>query len=354
MNGAFRKRYKNPKSSASFGGISKQYGLHKKSIKVQQVRKGLQGVKSYTLHRERKSPRTRNPFFIFVKRQQIQIDLIEIRDLAQYNDGIKFLFTSIDMFSKYGFCFPMTDKSANSAKHALEEMMKFYGTKPKEILSDNGTEFKNKIVSKYLTDLDINQRFTMSDIKCAGIERFNKTLQGKIYRYLTENNTFRYLDILKDILDSYNQTEHRTIKLTPSNAENERFGEFVRGNLAEFYFQRNSKKPKFKIGEHVRISKSKQTFDRSYSKMQNFEVFEIHSINSNLPIPMYILKSLYHDDVLGGGFYEDEIVKIDCLRIKTLKKSQNGKDVFVEWLEDPELKKSWIPVKHLNNLCIED
>ena len=226
-----RKNYASPRQTASFSGLTKQikkYGSSSKRI----IQSALNSTSDYTLHRERKKPRIRNPFFILKKRQQVQMDLVDITSLAEHNDGIRFLFCSIDMFSRLAFVYPMKDKTAASAKQAIISMLSYYGSKPKEILSDRGTEFKNNIVEGFLKERKINHRFTNSDIKCAGVERFNKTLQGKIYKYLTSNNTRRYIDVLPDLAFSYNETPHSTIDISPHDTEKERFGEGATSFLA--------------------------------------------------------------------------------------------------------------------------
>ena len=86
INNTSRRNYVTPKSIASFGGLTKQYQKYKQRTSMRTIKKGLQGVTSYSLHRERKQPRKRNPFFILKRRQQIQIDLLDISALASFND----------------------------------------------------------------------------------------------------------------------------------------------------------------------------------------------------------------------------------------------------------------------------
>uniref|UniRef100_A0A158P516 Integrase catalytic domain-containing protein n=1 Tax=Tetranychus urticae TaxID=32264 RepID=A0A158P516_TETUR len=61
--------------------------------------------------------------------------------------------------------------------------------------------------------------FTSTDdiIKCAIVERFNRTLRNRIYRFLSHNSTKRYINVLQDIVESYNNSFHRTIGMSPSH-----------------------------------------------------------------------------------------------------------------------------------------
>ena len=94
--------FKNPRHETSFGGINKISDFHK--ISQTKARKVLSGIRSYTLHREGKKPRQRNPFFVYRLRQQIQIDLIEIGDLARANNGVNYLLSAIDVFFQIPCC----------------------------------------------------------------------------------------------------------------------------------------------------------------------------------------------------------------------------------------------------------
>uniref|UniRef100_A0A158P5N7 Integrase catalytic domain-containing protein n=1 Tax=Tetranychus urticae TaxID=32264 RepID=A0A158P5N7_TETUR len=83
--------------------------------------------------------------------------------------------------------------------------------------SDQGKEFLNSQVKQLFANNGINF-FTSTDdvIKCAIVERFNRTLRTRIYRYLHYYNTRRYIDDLQKIVKSYNNSYHRTIQMSPS------------------------------------------------------------------------------------------------------------------------------------------
>ena len=90
------------------------------------------------------------------------------------------------------------------------------GYKPNMVQSDKGTEFLNSTFQSMLKRHDI--KFYTSeneDIKAAVVERFNRTLKTKMYRYFTARNTRRYVDVLPDLLYSYNHTYHRSIGMAP-------------------------------------------------------------------------------------------------------------------------------------------
>ena len=149
-------------------------------------------------------------------------DLVEMGPLAKYNDNVKYILSVIDIFSKYGFMVPLKNKSGLSVAKAFEEL--FRTRKPNKIWSDKGTEFYNKDVSKVLRENDIEIYSTENEEKSAVVERWNRTMKEKMYKYFSANNTYKYIDVLDSLVSQYNGKKHRTIKMTPleaSKKENE-------------------------------------------------------------------------------------------------------------------------------------
>ena len=82
------------------------------------------------------------------------------------------------------------------------------GRKLKKICYDQGTEFKNKHFQNVLKDEGINGYEAINDTKAAIVERCNRTCKNKMYRYFTAANTFRYVDVLQNLVKSYNMRLH--------------------------------------------------------------------------------------------------------------------------------------------------
>ena len=88
-------------------------------------------------------------------------------------------------------------------------------------------------------------------------ERFIRTIKNKVYKYMTSISKNVYIDKLDAIVDEYNNTEHRTIKIKPID---------VKDNIyINTDKEVNDKDPKFKVGDHVRISKYKNIFAKGYT-----------------------------------------------------------------------------------------
>ena len=94
------------------------------------------------------------------------------------------------------------------------------------------------------------------DIKCALVERFNRTIKGRMYKYFTAQNTKRYIDILPQLVYGYKNTVHRSIGMAPAHVQPQhsvQIRQKLYGKTVKL------KKYKYKIGDHVRISKAKRT-----------------------------------------------------------------------------------------------
>ena len=97
---------------------------------------------------------------------------------------------------------------------------------------------------------------THNEGKSVVAERFVRTLKNKIYKHMTAISKNVYFDVLDDIVDKYNNTYHRIIKMKPIDVKNDSF--------AEYYEESNEKDPKFKLNDHVRVSKYKNALAKCY------------------------------------------------------------------------------------------
>ena len=125
-------------------------------------------------------------------------------------------------------------------------------------------------------------------------ERFIRTLRNKIYKYMTSILKNVYIDKLDDIVNEYNNTYLRTIKMNPIYVKDNTYI-----NIGKAV---NDKDPKFKVGGHVRISKSKNIFAKGYTPNSPFEIFVIKEIKNTVPWT-YAINDLNGEETIGT-FYE--------------------------------------------------
>ena len=98
-------------------------------------------------------------------------------------------------------------------------------------------------------------------------ERFIRTLKNKIYKHMADISKNIYFDVLDDIVEKYNNTYDNTIKMKPVDLKSDSF--------AEYNKKSNEKDPKFKVGDHVRISKYKNIFAQGHAPNWSEEIFVV-------------------------------------------------------------------------------
>ena len=190
--------------------------------------------------------------------------------------------------------------------------MRSAGKTPHSILSDSGGEFIS--VRKWCSENNIKSYLPYSSFHGAIVERFNQSIKSRIYRWMDYYKTERYIPHLQNILLGYNNSYHSSIGVSPNIAwDNKSTHHKIREKLEVYYNKFKDKPPRFKIGEVVRIRfLAKSSFTKGYDIQNNQELFVIHKVISNLPFPMYEIKSLERIDegVIKGRFYEHELIKI--------------------------------------------
>ena len=194
-----------------------------------------------------------------------------MRSLSKENDGNQYILTIIDVFSKKAWSVAIKNKKGSSILEAISPIL----TKntPLFIHADQGNEFFNKELGNFLKKHNITLYSTNSEVKASIVERFDRTLKEKMWRYFEYSNDYKYIDILDDLIDSYNKTYHRSIKCSPNNVtiKNKDHIYFnLYGHNKKSDFEPNIINTKLKIGDNVRISKNKKLFDKGYIGAMRF------------------------------------------------------------------------------------
>lgn len=214
----------------------------------------------------------------------------------------------------------------------------------------------NRALKTYLEKLGVKIYILNSEMKAAVVERFNRTLKEKMWRFFTHTQNYRYIVVLPDLVFSYNNTYHRTIKTSPSQVskENEdKIWEITYGHKKDVPLE-NSVKFKFKVGDLVRISKAKMVFDKGYTANWTREIFKIHERIPRRP-PVYRITDTHptKPEVIEGVFYEENLQKItktdDIYYVDKILKERvfrGKKEAYIKWLGYPDKYNSWEPVSN--------
>ena len=169
-------------------------------------------------------------------------------------------------------------------------------------------------------------------------ERFIRILKNKIYKYMTSISKNGYTDKLDDIVDKYSHTYHRKIKMRPIDVQDNRYINIDK--------EVNDKDPKFKVGDHGRISKYKKILPKGYTQNWSEEIFVIKEIKNTFPWT-YVINDLDGEEIIGT-FYKKELQKTnqEKFRIEKVIK-RKGDKLYVKWKGYDSSFNSWIDKKDL-------
>ena len=286
------------------------------------------------------------------------MDLVEM-DWKGENDGEKYMLTIVDVFTRYAWAVPMRSKSAIDTFAAFISVVDSSSRKPKKIWVDKGAEFYNSTFKKWMAANDCIMYSTFGESKSVIVERFNKTLKTKMWYFFTKENTRRWVDELPKLLRWYNTRVHSRLGMSPMEAIKRK----NKGVVAEAQVEKakdydpdstvtgETRKPKYEVGDVVRISRLKGIFEKGYLPSWSREVFTVVEVqvpfSAKSPI-IYKLKDR-SGEILQGAFYTEELQKVkypDVLLVESvLKKKKVGSEthLLVKWLGYSEKMNSCIP-----------
>ena len=284
--------------AAAYGSVR---NLAKASrLPVSKVRQFLHSKDSYTkftlaarkFKRMRAFARFRNEIWCMA--------LAYVHKLAKENNGVKYLLVRQDLFDRTVNAKGMKTKDSQETVKAFSSMIT-KRNRPKKILVDKGTEFAGAF-KKFCTAEGIQVYSTMCEAKAAFAERTIRSLKNILYRYM-EDFGYKYIHKLPQFITTLNSRRNSSIDMRPNTVKNCDFMSILYSKpLREF------KKPAFKIGDRVRISKYDLPFRQGYKPQFTREVFEIVAIATRKP-PTYTIKD-EQGEVIQGKFYQKELIKV--------------------------------------------
>ena len=155
------------------------------------------------------------------------------------------LLCATGFFSKYAWVVPLKVKKGIMITNAFQNKLDESIRKPNKIQEDKGSEFYNRSMKSWLQDNDIDKYSIYSEEKSVITERFIKTLKNKIYKYMTSISKNVYVDNLADVVNKYNKTYLRAMKMRSADVKSNAY--------IGFNVEKNDADPKFEIDDHVRI-----------------------------------------------------------------------------------------------------
>ena len=327
--------YFNKKHPAGFGGQQKLKKALKQKVSNSKISDWLSSTDTYTLHKPLKKHFLRRKYIVSGINALWQCDLSDLPQLAKFNDGYRYILLKIDVFSRKTDTKPLRTKSGKEVSVAFKAMLE--EETPQHLQTDQGKEFLNSDFQSLLKNNNIIHYITNNqEIKASLVERLQRTVKSKLFRYFTHTNSYKYIDVLLDIKTSYNQSVHSSLGVRPIDVTHDNQEALWQQlyNPGEPNFTKINFK--FSIKDRVRISKYSTTFSKSYLPLWSQEVFTIAKRHNTNP-PVYSLE----DDsgsIIQGTFYEQELQKVNVsenvYKIDSIvgKRKVNGKvQYLVRW-----------------------
>ena len=197
--------YYDPKRPRGFGGVHRLYDDVKKEGKFAISRKKFSERLMKQADKPMRRHFKRNRVIVGGIDQQWQMDLADMQSMQKFSDGYRYLLVCIDVFSKYAWVVPLKNKTGPTLGEAFKVILSS-GRKPEKIMTDQRTECLNKHFRALMKEEDIELYNTYNETKASIVERLIRTLKTKIWRYFTAKETMRYMDMLPDLVYSYNHT----------------------------------------------------------------------------------------------------------------------------------------------------
>lgn len=343
MEQVLKKIYYDPKHSAGFSSIAK---LAKASgYSEGKVKRWLKAQPTYTLHRQARKRYPTRKYIVHDIDEQWQADLADVALIASQNNGCHFILTVIDIFSRFAWCRPLKTKAGREVAEAFKDIFQ-EGRIPKRIQTDEGKEFYNRHVKTLFDEHNIELFSVKSAYKAAIVERFNRTLKHKLWRYFTMSTKQNWTRILQDTVHSYNHSVHRILGFKPAEVTAANTSE-----IREKAFKRrpqSQKKSDIQVGDKVRISKVKSVFAKGYLPNWTEEIFTVESINRKSSPISYKLKD-YRGEIIEGSFYREEIESVIhdddeyvVEKVIRTERRDNEQWCLVKWLGYPSNMNSWV------------
>lgn len=329
------KHYYDVRDPGSFGGIGRLYRqLKQYGLTYDKVKELLGTQNAYTIHKDRRIRFPRNRVIAYSKDYQWMADLVFLPKLAKDNDGYRYIMVVIDVFSKYVWVRPTKTKQEQEMKRAWDSIFD-EGRIPIHLQTDRGGEFDNEYMRDYFDGKGINYFTTQnSSFKCSVVERVNRTIKSRMFRYFTAKNTHRYVDIIHKLIDGYNNSYHRSIKMTPNQAC-EIEPSIVFNNL--YGRLPRQRKPDLQEGDTVRMALDKSPFEKTYESTFSDNVMNVKETHQAQRLPLYSIKEK-DGPLRKRRYYKQELQKVADPEIEEIldtRRRNRKQEYLVKYTNQP-------------------
>ncbi|KAL3117762.1 hypothetical protein niasHT_004891 [Heterodera trifolii] len=273
------------------------------------VQNYLATQRTYTLHRQAKRRYRRLPTLAPGLHTEWQADLAIFDRLAKQNRGYKYLLVCIDTLSRQVFVEPVKTKTSTNMIIAFGRIFKRSKYIPWKVLTDQGKEFTARAVQQFFRTNDVEHfcMLTSPQFHAGMAERANRSIKERLYRYFTERNTYKWIDVVQDIVRAINHSPNSTIGMCPADV-NFKNAEALRQKLHNAAENVVRRQPRYRVGDRVRIEKYKHVFKKGYLPRFTNELFTVAEVHPERSPVVYRLRD-DHNEIISGWFYANDLCK---------------------------------------------
>ena len=204
--------------------------------------------------------------------------------------------------------------------------------KKKKIWVDKGSDFYNRSIKSWLKT-DIKMHSVNDEEKSVVVEKFIRNLKNKIYKQISSILKNVHIDEVGDIVNEYNYTYHRTVKIKPADVKDDTYIDFDKEVIG--------KDPKFQFGDHVRILKCKNIFAEGLLPIAHKKFLQSVKLQTQYHGHMLLM-------ILTVKRLLAHFMKKNCK--ETIKKNlgqKKGNKLYVKWKGYNNSLNSWIDKKDI-------
>ena len=237
----------------------------------------------------------------------LQSDLIDMQKYSTKNSGFNFILVVIDCFSKKLWTRPLKSKRGDETARALRSIFLSMRYPIQSLIVDEGLEYVNKYVNNLLDEYNIHMYHIRTKLKASSAERVNKTIKQLIWKYFTATKRQRWIDIIDQIVENYNNTFHKTIKMTPNQVTWDN-----REQVFKTMFPKINDRITCRLGrgDKVRVALRKDLFEKGYTQNWSDQIFTIKRVFQKNHVCWYRLED-DQGNIYPKGKYFYELNKVE-------------------------------------------
>lgn len=275
------------------------------NVGLTRLKKYMSRFDGYTLNVERRRPRQFRRYVADLP-GVIEIDLMTVTRHSKFNQDIQYLVVGIDQCSRETHIAFLVDKTGGVVREGVLAILKKFNNKVHAIYCDYGVEFRTHTLLEAIADLGIRIYYAKQNLKAVLVERQIRFLRMAIRRFMEQNHTSTYLEIIEQIVDNYNNRRSKKLAgLSPLEVNNYTAGRVADYRRSVWIPRPRVKRFEFKIQSNVRMLTEKLVFHR-YRENYSREIFRIHDRFEKDGLEIYVLEAC-DSEVIDGFFYSQEL-----------------------------------------------